>query len=169
MNKTIPHLTDDQLATLALGHANAELTVHLQMCDACQAEASVYRTIVRATRDVFCDEAAPVDLVGCVQAPTDEGMRCEAIDPTQRLHISLTRIDGLLFGQVTADSESCDCWHQAAVRLFGGEGLVSTGKLSSDGDFTLAFPDTDRRYSLGLVLPRQGVPELKIIGHIYRG
>jgi hypothetical protein len=168
MSKKPSHLTDDQLAAMALGHASSEMTVHLQMCAACRAEAGVYRTIVASTREVFCDEPAPVDLVRCEQSLVAEGARCEAIDPMRRLHISLTRINGMLLGQVTTDQESCDYLHDAPVRLFDDEGLVTSGQLSPTGDFTLAVPDPNKRYSLGLVLPRQGVPELKILGHIHQ-
>ena len=93
---------------------------------------------------------------------------CEVNDLVHQLQISLTRLDGQLLGQLTADLGGCTCWHDAPVRLFDGQGLVSSSQVSPEGFFSLAIPDPARRYSLGLVLPREGIPELQIIGQIDR-
>lgn len=168
MRTKTPHLTDDQLAALALGEASPETAVHLQLCDACRAEASVYRSILRSTREVFCDELMPVDVMSCDHTAAGSDLICEAIHPAQRLHISLARINGLLVGQVSTAEQARDSWHDVPVRLFDAQGLVASGQLSPSGDFALAAPDPNRRYSLGLVLTRQSVPELMIVGQISR-
>lgn len=168
MNKTTSHLTDDQLAGLALGYANTEVSSHLNTCDVCRVEVGVYRSIIQSTREVFCDTVVPVTLVSCEQAAYAGGSRCEAIDPVQHLHISLTRVNGMLMGQVTDDEDYRDHWQDSPVRLFDREGLVSSGQLGAGGDFSLAVPDSGGRFSLGLVLTRQGTPELRIVGHIRR-
>ncbi len=165
MSKNNYHLTDDQLAALALGHVSAEIALHLERCNACRAEAGVYRSIVQSTRQVFCDDPVPVNLIRCEQSLSAEGTRCEVDDHTRQVHISLRRIDGVLLGQLTAELDAQGCWHDAPVRLFDAQGLVASSRVSPNGNFRLVLPDSGRRYSLGLVLPRQGIPELQIIGH----
>ena len=169
MNIKATHLEDDQLAALALGQSSVEVVAHLDMCDVCRAEANVYRSILQSTQRVFCDDLVPVNLLRCEQNLWTDNSSWEVNDRAHELRISLTRIDGLLHGQLIADVGPCTCWHDAPVRLFDGIGLVSSTHVSSDGEFHLAVPDSGGRYSLGLVLPRQGVPELQIIGHIDRG
>ena len=168
MDTNHSHLADDQLAALALGHASSEFIAHLEMCDVCRAEASVYRSILQSTQDVFCEDPVPVNVLRCEQNLWMEDSSCEVNDLVHQLQISLTRLDGQLVGQLTADLGGCTCWHDAPVRLFDGQGLVASGQVSPEGFFSLAIPDPARRYSLGLVLPREGVPELQIIGQIDR-
>ena len=168
MNMKQSHLADDQLAALALGHASVEFIAHLEMCDACRTEASVYQSILHSTQEVFCEDPVPVNVLRCEQNLWVEDSSCEVNDLAHQLHISLTRLDGQLLGQLTADMGGCTCWHDAPVRLFDGRGLVSSGQISPDGNFSLSVPFADRRYSLGLVLPREGIPELQIIGQIDR-
>ena len=135
------HLADDQLAALALGHASSEFIAHLEMCDVCRTEASVYRSILQATREVFCDDPVPVNILRCEQNLWVDDSSCEVNDLVHQLRISLTRLDGHLQGQLTADLGGCTCWHDAPVRLFDGQGLVSSSQISPEGYFSLAIPD----------------------------
>jgi hypothetical protein len=77
--------------------------------------------------------------------------------------VALSAADGVLHGRLTVD-ETCTCWQDAPVRLFGPRGLVASGRVNQDGEFVLTQPAGNSRYSLGLVLTRHNTPELQIIG-----
>jgi hypothetical protein len=79
------------------------------------------------------------------------------------LLVALSAADGVLQGRLTVD-ETCTCWQNAPVRLFGPRGLVASGRVDANGKFILPKPTDNSRYSLGLVLTRHNTPELQIIG-----
>ncbi len=89
MDMNHSHLADDQLAALALGHASSEFIAHLEMCDVCRAEASVYRSILQSTQEVFCEDPVPVNVLRCEQNLWVEDSSCEVNDLVHQLRISL--------------------------------------------------------------------------------
>jgi hypothetical protein len=76
----------------------------------------------------------PVNLIRCEQSLAAEGTRCEVDDHVHQVHISLKRMDSVLLGQLTAESEAPACWHDAPVRLFDAQGLVTSGQVSRSLD-----------------------------------
>ena len=156
MDMNHSHLADDQLAALALGHTSSEFIAHLEMCDVCRAEASVYRSILQSTQEVFCEDPVPVNVLRCEQNLWVENSSCEVNDLVHQLRISLTRLDGQLLGQLTADLGGCTCWHDAPVRLFDGQGLVSSSQVSPEGFFSLAIPDPGTALQPGAGIAARG-------------
>jgi hypothetical protein len=156
-------LPDQRLILHALGQSDAELAAHLEQCEACRARAESYSAVLAATRSTLQMGVSRVNLVSCQSEWLLESAECRIGDSPHTLLVALSATDGVLHGRLTVD-ETCTCWQDAPVRLFGPRGLVASGRVNDDGEFMLPQPAGSRRYSLGLVLTRHNTPELQIIG-----
>lgn len=161
------HIPHQQLILVALGHSAPELAsdfaAHLAACDACRGQVDAYRTVLAATRDTLTAAHSRVNLVSLDRPLILENSECEIGDNQHTLRVTLRIKAGALQGHLTVD-ETCTCWQNAPVRLFGPDGLVASSSVDSNREFELPVLATDQRYSLGLVLTRREVPELQIIG-----
>lgn len=157
------HAPDESLILHALGRSDAELAEHLKTCAACRAQAESYGAVLAATRETLHMGSSRVNLVSCGNEWLLESAECRIGDSPHTLLVALSAINGVLYGRLTVD-ETCTCWYDAPVRLFGPKGLVASGRVDADGAFQFRMPDGHNRYSLGLVLTRHNIPELQIIG-----
>ena len=166
------HIPNQQLILVALGHGGTELTsdlaAHLAACDACRGQVEAYRTVLAATRDTLTADRSRVNLVSLDQPLILENSECEIGDNQHTLRVTLRIRAGALQGHLTVD-ETCTCWQNAPVRLFGPDGLVASSSVDGNREFQLPVLEPDQRYSLGLVLTRREVPELQIIGSFQVG
>ena len=160
---TLWHAPDQRLILYALGQSDAELAAHLETCEACRARIESYSAVLAATRDTLRVGSSKVNLVPFECEWLLESAECRIGDSPHTLLVALSAADGVLYGRLTVD-ETCTCWQDAPVRLFGPRGLVASGRVDANGAFQLPKPDEGNRYSLGLVLTRHNVPELQIIG-----
>lgn len=169
---TPEHLPNQQLILVALGHSDPDLTpdlaAHLAVCDVCRGQVEAYRTVLVVTRDTLTADRSRVNLVSLDQPLILEDSECEIGDNQHTLLVTLRIREGALQGHLTVD-ETCTCWQNAPVRLFGPVGLVASSSVDSNREFQLPVLETDQRYSLGLVLTRREVPELQIIGSFQVG
>lgn len=157
------HAPDQHLILYALGQSDAELAVHLETCDACRARAESYIAVLAATRWTLQMGDSKVGLVSCDDEWLLESAECQIGDSPHTLLVALSMAGSVLHGRLAVD-ETCTCWQDAPVRLFGPRGLVASGRVDANGEFQLPKPDAGDPYSLGLVLTRHNVPELQIIG-----
>lgn len=160
---TLWHAPDQRLILHVLGQSDAELAAHLETCEACRARAESYSAILAATRDTLRVGSSKVNLVSFECEWLLESAECRIGDSPHTLLVALSTADGVLHGRLTVD-ETCTCWQDAPVRLFGPRGLVASGRVNANGEFILPKPAGSSRYSLGLVLTRHNTPELQIIG-----
>ncbi len=160
------HATDQRLILHALGQSDAELVAHLETCEACRARAESYSAVLAATRDTLQMSSSKVNLVSCASEWLLESAECRIGDSPHTLLVALSTADDVLHGCLTVD-ETCTCWQDAPVRLFGPRGLVASGRVDANGEFVLPRPAGSSRYSLGLVLTRHNTPELQIIGSFH--
>jgi hypothetical protein len=160
---TSSHAPDQRLILYVLGQNDAELAAHLDGCETCRARVESYKTLLAATRDTLQVGSSRVNLVSLENEWLLESAECRIGDSPHTLLVALSTEDGALRGRLTVD-ESCTCWHDAPVRLFGPRGLVASGRVDASGEFILPKPADSSRYSLGLVLTRHNTPELQIIG-----
>jgi len=157
------HATDQRLILHALGKSDAELAAHLETCAACRAQAGSFDAVLAAARETLQVGSSRVNLVSCSNEWLLESAECRIGDSPHTLLVALSAANSELQGRLTVD-ETCTCWHDAPVRLFGPHGLVASGRVDADGAFQFPMPDGGNRYSLGLVLTRHNIPELQIIG-----
>lgn len=169
---TPEHIPNQQLILAALGHGDPDLApdlaAHLATCDACRGQVEAYRSVLAATRDALTADRSRVNLVSLDRPLILENSECEIGDNQHTLRITLRIKAGALQGHLTVD-ETCTCWQNAPVRLFGPDGLVASSSVDSNREFELPVLETNQRYSLGLVLTRREVPELQIIGSFQVG
>lgn len=169
---TPEHIPNQQLILAALGHGDPDLApdlaAHLATCDACRGQVEAYRSVLAATRDALTADRSRVNLVSLDRPLILENSECEIGDNQHTLRITLRIKAGALQGHLTVD-ETCTCWQNAPVRLFGPDGLVASSSVDSNREFQLPVLETNQRYSLGLVLTRREVPELQIIGSFQVG
>lgn len=158
------HAPHQRLILYALGQSDAELVAHMAMCDTCRSQAEAYRSVLTATRDVLNPAAGRVNLVSCEGQCILEGAECQLSGTHHLLRVAMRTANGELHGHLSV-SDGCTCWHGTPVRLFGSHGLVASSHVDAQGDFQFPMPAHGQRYSLGLVLTRQGEPELQIIGN----
>jgi hypothetical protein len=157
------HAPDQRLILHVLGQSDAELAAHLETCEACRSRAQSYSAVVAATRDTLQVGCSKVNLVAYESEWLLESAQCLIGDSPHTLSVALSATDDVLHGCLTVD-ETCSCWQDAPVRLFGPHGLVASGRVDANGEFFLPAPASGDRYSLGLVLTRHNTPELQIIG-----
>ncbi|HSN76859.1 MAG TPA: hypothetical protein VL334_17440 [Anaerolineae bacterium] len=157
------HATDQRLILYVLGQSDTELAAHLETCEACRARTESYSAVLTATRDTLQVGSSKVNLVSCANEWLLESAECRIGDSPHTLLVALSTADSVLHGHLTVD-ETCTCWEDAPVRLFGPRGLVASGRVDGNGDFQLPKPSVGENYSLGLVLTRHNLPELQIIG-----
>jgi hypothetical protein len=157
------HAPDQRLILHALGQSDAEISAHLAVCATCRARADSYRTVLAATRETLQAGSSRVNLVSYESEWLLESAECQIGDSPHTLLVALCTAGDFLHGRLTVD-ESCTCWQDAPVRLFGPHGLVASARVDANGDFRLPKPVDGKRYSLGLVLTRHNMPELQIIG-----
>jgi len=157
------HATDQRLILHALGQSDAELAAHLESCAACRAQADSFNAVLAAARETLQVGSSRVNLVSCGNEWLLESAECLIGDSPHTLLVALSAVNSELHGRLTVD-ETCTCWHDAPVRLFGPRGLVASGRVDADGAFQFRMPEGGTRYSLGLVLTRHNTPELQIIG-----
>jgi hypothetical protein len=160
---TALHPPDQHLILHVLGQSDVELAAHLDGCGTCRARVESYKTLLAATRDTLQVVSSRVNLVSLENEWLLESAECRIGDSPHTLLVALSAEDGVLRGCLTVD-ESCTCWYDAPVRLFGPLGLVASGRVDGNGEFILPKPTDSSRYSLGLVLTRHNTPELQIIG-----
>jgi hypothetical protein len=160
---TTTHIPNQRLILHALGQSDDKLTAHLAACATCRARADSYRTVLAATRETLQAGSSRVNFVAYEGEWLLESAECRIGDSPHTLLVGLCAVDDFLHGHLTVD-ESCTCWQDAPVRLFGPHGLVASGRVDANGDFRLPKPVDGKRYSLGLVLTRHNTPELQIIG-----
>jgi hypothetical protein len=123
----------------------------------------VYQSVVTATRRTLSAASGKVNLVSLEEPWVLESTECDVGDSQHTLRVTLSTTQGVLIGQLTVD-ETCTCWQDSPVRLFGPNGLVASGRVDANRQFRLPAPETGQLHSLGLVLTRHNVPELQIIG-----
>lgn len=157
------HVSNQQLILHALGQGDMDLALHIETCDACRGQAEAYSTVLVATRRVLGAGSARVKLVSLQKPFVLESTECQVGDDRHTLRVTLSVRSGCLHGQLTID-ETCTCWQNAPVRLFGPNGLVAHSRVDANREFLLPMPAAGQRYSLGLVLTRYDVAELQIIG-----
>lgn len=160
---TTEHIPTEQLILHALGHHDADWEAHLAMCDICRSRAETYRAVLTATRETLSAGPGRVNLVSLDKPLVLENSECEVGDGQHTLRVTLRSEPGVLYGHLTVD-DTCVCWHNAPVRLFGPQGLVASSRVDDERDFVLPLPTAGQSYSLGLVLTRYETPELQIIG-----
>ncbi len=161
---TAAHASNQDLILHVLGQSDTALKDHLAACASCRSRVETYRSVLAATRDALTASACKVHLVALEEPCVLEERDCQVGDEPHTLRVTLTTRDGKLRGHLTVD-ETCTCWKDAPVRLFGSQGLVASGRVDDQGRFTLPIPAVGSRYSLGLVLTRHDTPELQIIGN----
>jgi hypothetical protein len=157
------HVSNQQLILHALGQGDEDLALHIEMCDACRSQAQAYGSVLAATRNVLGAGSARIKLVSLQKPFVLESTECQVGDDQHTLRVTLSARSGCLHGQLTVD-ETCTCWYNAPVRLFGPNGLLAHSRIDANREFLLPMPAAGRRYSLGLVLTRHDVAELQIIG-----
>lgn len=164
-NRILPaaHASNQRLILYALGQSDAELAAHLTLCAACRAQGEAYQAMLAATRETLSAPSGKASVVSCENRCLVEGAECVVSYQNHALHVVLTAANGTLSGRLIV-AETCTCWVDAPVRLFGPNGLVASSRVDANGAFELRLPANGKRYSLGLVLTRHGVPELQIIG-----
>lgn len=164
----IEHIPNQQLILYALGHDDAHLAAHLLVCDECRGQVEAYRSVLAATRDTLTADSSRVNLVALDKPVVLENSECQIGDGQHILRVTLSMRAGVLHGRLTVD-ETCTCWRNAPVRLFGPNGLVASSAVDDDREFRLPMLSPGQHYSLGLVLSRRDVPELQIIGSFQVG
>lgn len=157
------HAPSQRLILFALGQSDAELVTHLENCASCRAQVESYQAVLAATRHVLRAGSGQVTLISCQNRCVMEGAEYELGSVDHTIGVALTATEGILHGRLRFD-DTCTCWQDAPVRLFGPFGLVASGRVDAQGEFKLPLPRPGQRYSLGLVLTRHGTPELQIIG-----
>jgi len=157
------HGTNQQLILHALGQGDEDLALHIETCEACRSQAEAYGSVLAATREVLGTGSARVNLVSLQEPFVLESAECQVGDDQHTLRVTISTRSGCLHGQLTVD-ETCTCWYNAPVRLFGPNGLLAHSRVDANREFLLPMPAAGRRYSLGLVLTRHDVAELQIIG-----
>lgn len=157
------HIPNHQLILYALGHDDKEMALHIDACDACRSQVQVYSTVLMATRQMLGIGSSKVNLVTLRDPLVLENTECQVGDDQHTLRVTLSIQNGCLYGQLTVE-ETCTCWQNAPVRLFGPDGLVAHSRVDANREFLLPMPASGQPYSLGLVLTRHEVPELQIIG-----
>lgn len=157
------HAPSNRLILHALGQSDPELAAHLESCPSCRAQVESYQAVLAATRHVLAAGSGRVTLISCQNQCVLEGTEYEVSSVSHTIGVALTAAEGILHGRLRFD-DTCTCWHDAPVRLFGPYGLIATSRVNPQGEFQLPLPPSGQRYSLGLVLTRQGAPELQIIG-----
>lgn len=158
------HATNQRLILYALGQSDAELAAHLATCALCRSQAESYRSMLAATREALSPAVGRVNLVSCEDRCILEGAECQLNDSPHTMRVVMQTVNGALRGHVAVD-DVCTCWQDAPVRLFGPNGLVASDQVDKHGNFQFPLPAIDQRYSLGLVLTRDGESELEIIGN----
>lgn len=158
-----PHISDQDLILNALGYGDPALLTHLQSCQPCRERAESYRAVLVAARETLQPGSSKVHLVSCEDRWLLESAVCPLGEAPHRIRVVLSAVDGTLHGHLVVD-ETCSCWQDAPVRLFGPRGLVASSRIDADRNFVLPLPDDGQLYSLGLVLTRHDIPELQIIG-----
>ena len=161
---TAAHAANQELILYVLGQGDAALEAHLATCESCHSRMEMYRSVLAATRDALSAASGRVNLVSLEASCVLEERECQVGDEPHTLRVTLTTRHGELLGRLTV-AETCTCWQDAPVRLFGSHGLVASGRVDDQGEFSLPMPAIGDRYSLGLVLNRRDAPELQIIGN----
>jgi hypothetical protein len=161
--QAIRHVSNQQLILYALGQGDEDLALHIETCDACRSQADAYSSVLAATRRVMGAGSARVKLVSLQKPFVLENTECQVGDDRHILRVTLSVRSGCLHGQLTVE-DTCMCWQNAPVRLFGPNGLAAHSRVNANREFLLPVPSAGQRYSLGLVLTRHDVAELQIIG-----
>lgn len=155
--------SNQQVILCALGQSDAALDAHLAGCETCRSRVETYHSVLAATRGALSADSGRVNLVSLGESCILEDRECQVGDEQHVLRVTLSARDGNLYGHLSVE-ETCTCWYNAPVRLFGSCGLVTGCRVDGDGNFLLPLPEADQRYSLGLVLNRHDAAELQIIG-----
>lgn len=163
-----PCFVDDRqrLIAYALDSFDPAMAVHVASCATCRAEVRLLRSLTESLRAKLTCPPGEVQLLTCQKFEASTGFRCVAVDESLGMQIIVNRANGSLMGQVIGCSETCTCWQDAIVRLFGGSGYVASCPVDANGCFHLPSLMPNQRYSLGLVLTGEHGPQLRIVGEV---